>query len=129
MRKSRYGSRTGTKNQRAQPHLPVTKIDSGRIQHHDPAARRRCRGAGPGEAPGTSARAGQPSTEEIGLPDTSRRSARVAPSFSLPYSSAQQPMQEVPKRIKRLVRDWAGIAHDRDLRKALSELRMQFNRW
>ena len=31
---------------------------SSRNQHHDPAARRRCRGTGPGEAPGTSARAG-----------------------------------------------------------------------
>ena len=31
-------------------------------------------------------------------------------------------MQSVPKRIKRLVREWAAIAHDRDLRKALSEL-------
>ena len=38
-------------------------------------------------------------------------------------------MQEVPKRIKSLVRKWAGIAHDRDLRKALSELRAQFDRW
>lgn len=38
-------------------------------------------------------------------------------------------MQEVPKRIKRLVREWAGIAHDRDLRNALSELRAQFDRW
>jgi hypothetical protein len=38
-------------------------------------------------------------------------------------------MQEVPKPIKRLVRKWARIAHDRDLRKALSELRMQFDRW
>lgn len=38
-------------------------------------------------------------------------------------------MQEVSKRIKRLVREWAGIAHDRDLRKALSELRVQFDRW
>src|SRR6266566_884905 len=38
-------------------------------------------------------------------------------------------MQEVPKQIKRLVREWAGIAHDRDLRKALSELRLQFDRW
>jgi hypothetical protein len=38
-------------------------------------------------------------------------------------------MQEVPKRIKRLVRDWAGIAHDRELRKALNELRVQFDRW
>ena len=38
-------------------------------------------------------------------------------------------MQEVPKRIKRLVREWAGNAHDRDLRKALSELRAQFDRW
>ena len=38
-------------------------------------------------------------------------------------------MQEVPKRLKRLVREWAGIAHDRDLRKALGELREQFERW
>ena len=38
-------------------------------------------------------------------------------------------MQEVPKRIKRLVREWAGIAHERELRKALSELRAQFARW
>jgi hypothetical protein len=27
------------------------------------------------------------------------------------------------------VREWARIAHDRDLRKALSELRVQFDRW
>ncbi len=38
-------------------------------------------------------------------------------------------MQDVPKRIKRLVREWAGIAHDRDLRTALGELRIQFGRW
>jgi hypothetical protein len=38
-------------------------------------------------------------------------------------------MENVPKRIKGLVRDWAGIAHDRDLRKALGELRSQFDRW
>jgi carbamoylphosphate synthase large subunit len=38
-------------------------------------------------------------------------------------------MQEVPKRIKRQVREWAGIAHARDLRKALGELRAQFDRW
>ena len=38
-------------------------------------------------------------------------------------------MSEVPKRIKQLVREWAGIAHDRDLRKALSDLRAQFDRW
>jgi hypothetical protein len=33
------------------------------------------------------------------------------------------------KRMKRLVREWAAIAHDRDLRKALGELREQFDRW
>jgi hypothetical protein len=33
------------------------------------------------------------------------------------------------ERIKRLVREWAAIAHDRDLRNALSELRVQFDRW
>ena len=38
-------------------------------------------------------------------------------------------MQEVPKRLKSLVREWAAIAHDRDLRKALGELREQFDRW
>jgi hypothetical protein len=38
-------------------------------------------------------------------------------------------MSDVPKRIKRLVREWAGIAHDRDLHKALSDLRTQFDRW
>ena len=38
-------------------------------------------------------------------------------------------MQEVPKRIKRLVREWAVLAHDRDLRKALGERREQFDRW
>jgi hypothetical protein len=38
-------------------------------------------------------------------------------------------MQEAPKRIRRQVREWAGIAHDRDLRKALGELRAEFDRW
>jgi len=38
-------------------------------------------------------------------------------------------MQETSKRIKRLVREWAEIAHDRDLSKALSELRAHFDRW
>ena len=38
-------------------------------------------------------------------------------------------MRDTPKRIKRLVREWAGVAHDRDLRKALGEVRVQFWRW
>ena len=38
-------------------------------------------------------------------------------------------MQETPKAIKRLVREWAGIAHDRDLRQALGALHGQFGRW
>ena len=38
-------------------------------------------------------------------------------------------MQEIPKRIKRMVREWAGVAHERDLRVALKELRGQFERW
>jgi hypothetical protein len=38
-------------------------------------------------------------------------------------------MQEVPKRSRRLVREWAGIAHDRDLRSAFCVLRAQFDRW
>lgn len=38
-------------------------------------------------------------------------------------------MKEVVKQIKRSVQEWAGIAHERDLRKALGELRVQFDRW
>lgn len=38
-------------------------------------------------------------------------------------------MQEVPKRIKRHVREWARIAHERDLRNALKERRAEFDRW
>ena len=38
-------------------------------------------------------------------------------------------MHDTPKQVRRLVREWAGIAHDRDLRKALGELRIQFGRW
>jgi hypothetical protein len=38
-------------------------------------------------------------------------------------------MQDLSKRIKPQVREWAGIAHERDLRKALGELRGQFVRW
>lgn len=37
-------------------------------------------------------------------------------------------MSEVPKAMKRLVREWAGIAHERDLRKALGELGREFDR-
>jgi hypothetical protein len=28
-----------------------------------------------------------------------------------------------------MIREWAGVAHDRDLRDALTELRAQFDRW
>jgi hypothetical protein len=38
-------------------------------------------------------------------------------------------MQEIPKNIKRMIREWAGVAHDRDLRDALKDLRVQFDRW
>jgi len=38
-------------------------------------------------------------------------------------------MQETPTAIKRLVREWADIAHDRDLRQALRALHGQFGRW
>ena len=38
-------------------------------------------------------------------------------------------MQEIPKRIKRMIREWSGVAHERDLRDALKELRAQFDRW
>jgi len=36
---------------------------------------------------------------------------------------------DTSKRLKRLVRHWAGIAHDRELSKALVELHTQFDRW
>lgn len=38
-------------------------------------------------------------------------------------------MEDTPKRLKRLVREWAGIAHDRELGKALLDLRVHFDRW
>jgi hypothetical protein len=38
-------------------------------------------------------------------------------------------VQETPKRIKRLVREWAVIAHERGLRTALGDLRGEFDRW
>jgi hypothetical protein len=38
-------------------------------------------------------------------------------------------MEPIPKRLKRLVREWAGIAHDRELSAALGELRKHFERW
>jgi hypothetical protein len=38
-------------------------------------------------------------------------------------------MQDSPKAVKRLVREWAAIAHDRELGHALLELRTQFDRW
>jgi hypothetical protein len=38
-------------------------------------------------------------------------------------------MEPIPKRIKRLVQEWAGVAHDRELTRALLELRGHFDRW
>jgi len=38
-------------------------------------------------------------------------------------------MQAVPKALKRLVREWAAVAHDRELSHALRELHGQFERW
>jgi len=38
-------------------------------------------------------------------------------------------MQDPLKAVKRLVREWAAIAHDRELGHALLELRTQFDRW
>jgi hypothetical protein len=37
-------------------------------------------------------------------------------------------VQPVPKHIRRLVREWAGVAHERDLRNALMQLRNEFDR-
>jgi hypothetical protein len=38
-------------------------------------------------------------------------------------------LHHTPKHIKRLVREWSAVAHERDLRLALSELRSQFDLW
>jgi hypothetical protein len=38
-------------------------------------------------------------------------------------------MEHAPKRLKRLIRDWAGVAHDRELSKGLLELSSHFDRW
>jgi hypothetical protein len=38
-------------------------------------------------------------------------------------------MEGASKRITRQLREWARVAHERDLRKALGELRVQFDLW
>jgi hypothetical protein len=38
-------------------------------------------------------------------------------------------MPEAAQRMRHLVKDWAAIAHERDLRKALTELRGEVDRW
>ena len=38
-------------------------------------------------------------------------------------------MNPIPKHLKRLVREFAAIAHERELGQALSELRIEFDRW
>ena len=38
-------------------------------------------------------------------------------------------MSETPKRIKKLIREYAAIAHDRELGRALQELHADFDRW
>ena len=38
-------------------------------------------------------------------------------------------MQDLPKAMKRLVREWAAVAHDRELGQILLDLKTQFDRW
>jgi|SRR5919109_1842441 hypothetical protein len=38
-------------------------------------------------------------------------------------------MAEIPKRLKRLLRTWAGEAHEEELRRALVPLGEAFDRW
>ena len=38
-------------------------------------------------------------------------------------------VEHSPKRMNRLVREWAAVAHDRELAKALRDLRSEFDRW
>jgi hypothetical protein len=38
-------------------------------------------------------------------------------------------MTETPKRLKRLIRTWAGEAHEEELRRALLPLAEAFDRW
>lgn len=56
-------------------------------------------------------------------PDGERRADVLCPG------QADVVMADIPKRISRLVREWAAIAHERELRKALSDLRAHFDRW
>jgi hypothetical protein len=39
------------------------------------------------------------------------------------------PVEETPKAIKRQLRTWAGVAHERDLNEALGRLHRDFERW
>src|SRR4051794_19904021 len=38
-------------------------------------------------------------------------------------------MTEIPKRVKRLLREYAGLAHEAELRQALGHLADAFKRW
>jgi hypothetical protein len=38
-------------------------------------------------------------------------------------------MEQTPKQLRKMIRHWAAIAHDRELGKALRELRAEFDRW
>lgn len=81
------------------------------------------------DAPGGSliqSRAIDPAIQER-LPDIATvRAFRTRP---LGRRKTISPVQDIPKRIKRLVREWAGIAHDRELGQALLDLRAHFDRW
>ena len=54
-------------------------------------------------------------------------SSRSAPE--LDFKRSRLLMPETSKRIKRLVREYAAIAHDRELGQALRDLDVQFGRW
>ncbi len=43
--------------------------------------------------------------------------------------SHARPMTDTPKTIKRMLRTWTAVAHERDLSQALSELHGDFGRW
>jgi AAA+ ATPase superfamily predicted ATPase len=59
----------------------------------------------------------------------SLRSVDSCARSSMRTFPSRPPSQEASKRINRQVREWARIAHERDLRNALGELLAHFKRW
>lgn len=54
---------------------------------------------------------------------------RPPPQQALQHPERSMRTEQPSKSLKRLLREWAGIAHERELGRALGDLRRQFDEW